>query len=346
MRPLRVALVGYGFAGRTFHAPLIAAVPGLALVLVGSGDPAKVHADLPGMAVADPLAAATAGGIDLVVVATPNASHAAIARAALEAGRHVVVDKPLAPTLAEARALFATAERAGRLLTVFHNRRHDTDFGAVRAAIESGLVGEVAQFESRFDRFRPAVRDRWRERAVPGGGIWFDLGPHLVDQALLLFGMPDAVSADIAALRDGAQADDWAHVVLRYPRHRVLLHASMLVAGGGARFTVHGRGGSVAKAAMDPQEAQLLAGLRPGDDGFGVDPDPLLHYDGEGGAAHAYPAPRGDQSRFYAALRDALRGGGDAPVPAAQALAVMSVLEAAATAARERRDVVPEAVDE
>lgn len=335
--PLRVALLGYGFAGRTFHAPLVAAVPGLQLAVVGSSDAGKVHADLPGVDVLPVEDAATLDGIDLVVIATPNDLHAPLALAALDAGRHVVVDKPMAPTLEAARAVARRAAERDRVLAVFHNRRHDTDFNAVRDAIAAGLVGEVVQFESHFDRFRPQVRDRWRERAVPGGGVWFDLGPHLVDQALQLFGLPDGVQADIAAFRDGAATDDWAHVVLRYPALRVVLHASMLAAGGVARFTVHGRGGSVTKAAMDPQEAQLLAGLRPGDAGFGIDPDPLLHFDGDGGAPRAIPAPQGDQSRFYAGVRDAIRGIAPNPVPPLESLAVMAVIEAAVASARSGR---------
>lgn len=341
----RVALVGYGYAGKTFHAPLLAATPGLELACVASSRADAVHADLPDVeVVADPLRAIEADGIDVVVVAAPNAQHAPLATAALRAGRHVVVDKPFALDLAEARALRALAKEHGRLLSVFHNRRWDSDFLGVRQAIASGRIGEVAHFESHFDRFRPQVRARWRESAQPGGGLWFDLGPHLIDQALQLFGLPLDVQADLAALRPGAQADDWAHAVLRYERLRVVLHAGMLVAGGSARFTVHGTRGSAVKQRLDPQEAQLLAGLRPGDAGWGVDDDPLLLYPGDA-AAERIAVPAGDQRRYYAGIRDAIRDGAPSPVTDAQALAVMAVLEAGAASARERRAVVP-ALDE
>lgn len=341
--PVRVGLVGYGFAGRTFHAPLIAATPGLRLVAVASRDPARVLADWPGVAVAaDAMQLVAHGDVDLVVIASPNDSHAPLARAALDAGRHVVVDKPFTLTLAEARVLAARAEARGRLLSVFHNRRWDSDFLAVRAAIGDGLVGRVAHFESHFDRFRPVVRDRWRERAGPGGGIWFDLGPHLVDQALQLFGAPDRVAAQLACQRAAGGAADWAHVVLEYPGLRAILHASMLVAGGSARFTVHGSRGSVVKHALDPQEAQLLRGQRPGDPGWGVDDDPLLHHDGSGAAPRRIAAPPGDQGRYYAAVRDAITGDGANPVTPAQAVAVMAVLEAANLAAGTARSVVPD----
>ena len=344
--PIRVALVGYGYAGKTFHAPLIASTPGMQLACIASSRPEDVRADLPDIeVVADPSQAVERDGIDLVVIAAPNAQHAPLAAAALRADRHVVVDKPFTLTLAEARELRMLANRRGRLLSVFHNRRWDSDFLGVKQVIEEGRVGGVVHFESHIDRFRPQVRARWRERAQPGGGIWFDLGPHLIDQALQLFGLPQAVQADLAALRPGAQADDWAHAVLHYPQRRVVLHASMLVAGGSARFTVHGTRGSVVKPRIDQQEAQLLAGLRPGDPGWGEDDDALLLYPGDA-PMETLAAPRGDQGRYYAGMRDAIRGLAPPPVTDVQALAVMAVLEAGAESSRMRCAVAPALDDE
>lgn len=334
-KPVRVGLIGYGFAGRTFHAPLIGAVEGLSLDAVVSRHPDAVRADLPGVGVRPTAEALLADeAIDLVVIATPNETHAPLARAALRAGKHVVVDKPFALDLGEARALVDLAGRTERLLCVFHNRRWDSDFLSVRAAIADGVIGRVTHFESRIDRFRPQVRDRWRERDVPGGGIWFDLGPHLIDQALLLFGLPDRVVASLARQRDGALTDDWAHVVLLYGERRVILHAGMLVAGGSARFVVHGTGGSLVKQAADRQEAQLLAGMRPGDAGWGEDADPLVVYAGDGTARHL-PAHAGDQRRIYAEIAAALGGAGVNPVRPVEALAVMAVLDAAVVSARD-----------
>ncbi len=339
--PIRVALVGYGYAGKAFHAPLIVSTPGMELACVVSSRPGDVHDDLPDVEVAaDPAHAFERDGIDLVVIAVPNAQHAPLAAAALRADRHVVVDKPFTLTLAEARELRALANRRERLLSVFHNRRWDSDFLGVKQVIDDGRIGEVVHFESHIDRFRPQVRTRWRESAQPGGGIWFDLGPHLIDQALQLFGLPQAVQADLAALRPDAQTDDWAHAVLHYPQHRVLLHASMLVAGGSARFTVHGTRGSVVKPRIDPQETQLLAGLRPGDPGWGEDDDALLLYPGDA-PMETLAAPRGDQARYYAGMRDAIRGLAPPPVTDAQALAVMAVLEAGVESARTQCAVAP-----
>ncbi len=339
--PVRTALIGYGFAGRSFHAPLATAA-GLALEVVGSRDAGRVHADLPGaQVVSDPMAVARHPEVELVVIATPNPTHAALARAALDAGKHVVVDKPLTPTLAEARALAALATSTGRLLSVFQNRRWDSDFLAIRAAIDAGRVGAAMHLESRIERFRPHVRDRWREQAGAASGLWWDLGPHLVDQVLQLWGRPDRIHAELAAQRPGATTDDWAHAVLHFGERRAILHAGMLAASPGARFVVHGTRGSLVKRGADRQEAQLLAGLRPGDDDWGVDPDPLLWRDGEG-PMQALPTPRGDQATYYRLLADAIRGRGANPVPPMQALEVMAVLEAGARSAREGRPVVPD----
>lgn len=338
---LRVALIGYGFAGRVFHAPLITAVPGLSLDFVASRDAAKVHADLLGVEIiGDPVRAATEPRVDLVVIASPNDSHAPLARAALQAGRHVVVDKPFTLSLADARELASLAREQGRLLSVFQNRRWDTDFLAVRSAIREGLVGELTHFESRIERFRPQVRERWREQGGPGSGLLWDLAPHLVDQALQLLGRPDWVQADTASQREGAQADDWAHLVLGFGERRAILHAGMLAAGGSTRFVVHGTHASLVKRMADPQEAQLLAGLRPGDARWGVDEDALQIHDGL--RVRHVPAPRGDQSLYYVAVRDALQGRGANPVPPGEAVDVIAVLEAAIVSAREGRREVPD----
>jgi predicted dehydrogenase len=341
MHPLRVALIGYGYAGRVFHAPLIRAVQGLSLDFVASRDAAKVHADLPDVEVIDDaLRAATDQRVDLVVIASPNDSHAPLARAALQAGRNVVVDKPFTLSLADARELAKLADESGRLLSVFQNRRWDTDFLAIRETVEQGAIGELMHLESRLERFRPEVRERWRERAGPGSGVLWDLAPHLIDQAIQLLGYPDFVQASTASQRNGAQTDDWAHVVLGFGERRAILQLGMLAAGGGARFLAHGTHGSAMKMHPDPQEPQLLAGIRPGDAEWGLDTDGLQVFDGDG-VMQQRRAPRGDQSRYYAAIRDALLGGGENPVPPTQAVAVMAVLEAAVISAREGRIVAP-----
>lgn len=338
--PFKVALVGYGFVGKVFHAPLIVATPGLRLHTVVSSDPPKVLADHPTVKVAPDLAAALADPeIDLVVVATPDSLHAQQAHAALDAGKAVIVDKPFAVTLDEARSVAEHAARVGKLLSVFHNRRWDSDFLTLKALIADGSLGEIVQFESHFDRFRPVVRDRWREK--PGAGALLDLGPHLIDQALQLFGPPQAVFADLEIQKDGGQATDYFHLVLRYPRLRVLLHASQMTVASDLRLAVHGTKGSFVKQGLDPQENALKAGTVPGSEGWGVDPRPgtLTAPDGEGTARRTVEGVPGDYLAYYAAIRDALSGHGDNPVPPDQALAVMGLIELAARSAAERREL-------
>lgn len=341
-RELNVALVGYGFAGKSFHAPLIAAVEGLILHTVVSSDAAKVQPDFPLARVVATLDDALRDNtIDLVVIATPNTLHAAQASAALNAGKHVVVDKPFTVTLAEAEAVIADAEKNQRVLSVFQNRRWDADFLTVKRLIADGVLGDLVHFESHFDRYRPLVRDRWRERAGPGNSAWFDLGAHLVDQALQLFGLPDAITLDVAAQRDGALTDDYFHALLRYGSHRVLLHSSALVASDNRRFTLHGKRGSFIKYGLDPQEDALKAGRRPGESGWGIDPEPgmLTIADGEFRRRSRHPGIPGDYLMYYAGVRDAILGTGVNPVSASEALAVMRVLELGAVSADTGREI-------
>lgn len=328
-KTINIALIGYGFVGKTFHAPLIQSIEGLTLAVVSSRDEEKVKRDLPNvLVVATPEEAIQHPDVDLVVIASPNATHAPLAALALNAGKHVVVDKPFTLDMQEARELIALADEKQRLLSVFHNRRWDSDFIGIKQVIEEGRLGKVKLFESHIDRFRPEVRVRWREQNVPGSGLWFDLGPHLIDQTLQLFGLPQSVQGNIATLRDGAEINDWAHVVLNYPEHKVILHASMLVAGGTSRFTVHGDQASVVKVRIDQQEAQLLAGVIPGSESWGEDSDDMVLFDAAGDATRL-KTPKGDQRQYYINVRDALTGTIGNPVHPVEALAVMAVLEAA-----------------
>jgi predicted dehydrogenase len=346
-RTIRVGLIGYGFSGKTFHAPLIQSVPGLALTVVGSTWPEVVLADLPEVAVCSAEEVTTHPEVDLVVVASPNESHFPLAAAAMRAGKDAVVDKPFTLTLAEARELVQIAKDHNRLLSVFHNRRWYSEVLATREILQSGVLGEVSHYECHMDRFRPNVRQRWREQPGPGSGLWFDLGPHLIDQALHLFGMPQSVNASFAILRQGGQTDDWAHVQLNYPRLRIVLHSSLLVAGGGPRSILHGTKASWAKFGGDLQEAQLMAGMMPWDEGFGVDPDPGILYDGASGEKTEIPAPVGNQPMYYAELRDAILNGQPAPISGEHGVAVMAVLEASFASGEQGRVLpIPLTADE
>jgi len=337
-REIGVGLIGYGLAGRAFHAPYVGATPGMDLRAVVTRDPAKVHAGLPSMRVVPDVAALLAEpGIDLVVVASPDALHAEHALAVLDAGKHVLIDKPFAATLADARRIAAAAEAAGKVVTVFQNRRWDADFRTLRRLIADGALGEIVQFESHFDRWRPVPTGLWKEER--DGGAWLDLGPHLVDQALVLFGRPDAISLDLAALRDGSPSPDYFHATLRYPRHRVILHATKLTAQFGLRFAVHGTLASWIKQGSDPQEAATLAGNLPGGEDWGLDPVEGTLTIGDGGATAPAANERGDYRLFWRALAACLGGDGPNPVPASEAIAVMEVLDAGLRSAEARAEI-------
>jgi predicted dehydrogenase len=324
---IRVGLIGYGYAGKVLHAPLIRSVPGLQLTVVGSTKLDAVRTDMPGATVCTAEEVATHPDVDLVVIASPNESHFPLAAAALRAGKDVVVDKPFTVTLAEARSLAEIATAHRRLLSVFHNRRWDSEILATKAILQTGVLGEVSHYESHMDRFRPGVRRRWREDPGPGSGLWFDLGPHLIDQSLHLFGLPNSVNASFGVLREGGQTDDWAHVQLNYDRLRVILHASLLVSGGGPRSILHGTHASWAKYGADVQESQLQAGMDPKDPAFGYDPAPGLLYHGATGERVEVPSPVGNQRIYYVGIRDAIRHAELPPISAQDAIAVMAILE-------------------
>lgn len=340
---LKVGIVGYGYATKTIHAPLIAAVPGLQLAAFFSGDSAKVRADWPELPVfSSPEALFACEEIELIVIPTPNDTHFPLAAQALAAGKHVVVDKPFTLTTDEAQELIAIARRHDRLLSVFHNRRWDSDFLTLQSVLREGSLGRVTHFESHFDRYRPQVHARWRESAGPGSGLWFDLGSHLLDQALQLFGTPNSIWLDLARQRDGAVADDWFHAVLRYDETRVILHGSALVPAVGPRLTVHGTDGSFVKFGLDQQEDALKAGFKPGATDWGVDllPGRLTLRNGDAASEQTVTSAHGNYMAYYAAIRDAIRQGTTNPVPAEQALQVMQLIECGIASAKEGRMLV------
>ncbi|ALJ39394.1 MULTISPECIES: oxidoreductase [Azospirillum] len=340
MNGIRVGLIGYGHAGAIFHAPLIAAEPRLRLAAVVTSRTEQLAAAFPNVrAVASVEEMLGDPAIELVVVASPNTSHVPFARAALLAGKHVVVDKPFTPTLTEADALVMLAEERGRLLSVFHNRRWDDGFLTVQQLLERNALGRLAHYEAHFDRFRPAIKQGWREEERRGSGLLYDLGPHLVDQSLVLFGLPRAVTADIARQRPDARVDDCFHLVLDYGNLRAVLHAANLVYRPGPAFTLHGDGGSFVKHGLDPQEAALKEGRRPGQPGWGVaaaEPGILWLADGSERVVETVP---GRYEAYYAGIAASLRDSAPPPVTAHEARNVMLVLDAAIRSAAERRTV-------
>ncbi len=339
--PIQTGLIGFGTAGAFFHAPLILATPALHLAAVVSSRRQQIRQVLPDAAiVGDTNRLLADERIRLVVVATPDDTHYSIARAALEAGKHVVLDKPFTRHLEEADALIALADARDCLLGVFHNRRWDGDFLTVRQCIEQGRLGRVVHFESHFDRFRPQIKSGWREHPERAGGVLTDLGAHLIDQSLQLFGPPRAITADLAMQRAQAQVPDYAHLLLDYGRLRVILHAAALTRVPGPRFLVHGDAGSLLKHGMDPQEALLRAGGGPTDPGWGED-NPTGHArltDTEERTV-TVPTQRGCYEQFYTRVARAITDGTPLPVTAREARQVMQVLHAAQRSAREQRRI-------
>jgi predicted dehydrogenase len=350
--PLRVGLVGYGLAGSVFHAPLIAATDGLVLdTIVTSSEErrAQARAEFPGVRFAaspQELWERTEGpdALDLIVIASPNKTHVPIASAALRAGLPVVVDKPVAGTAAEARGLAALAEERGLLLSVFQNRRWDNDFLTLARLVADGALGEVQRFESRFERWRPQPKGGWRESGDPQeiGGLLYDLGSHVVDQALTLFGPAALVYAESDVRRPGAAADDDTFIAITHVNGvRSHLYVSATTAQLGPRFRVLGRTAGYVKYGLDPQEADLREGLRPAADRpWGEEPEELWGRIGSGespptGDGTPVRSLPGDYPAYYAAVAAALRGTGENPVTALQAAAALDVLEAARRSARE-----------
>ncbi|MGH2530028.1 MAG: Gfo/Idh/MocA family oxidoreductase [Actinomycetota bacterium] len=338
-----VAIVGYGLAGSVFHAPLIAASRDLELVSVVTANPertAQAKTAHPGVRIHPSVEElwSDAEAHDLVVVAAPNRAHAPVALGALDAGLHVVVDKPFAPNSAEGRRIASAAADRGLILTVFQNRRLDGDFLTLRRLIGEGALGQPFRFESRYERWRPELRgDVWRERADPeeAGGVLFDLGSHLVDQANLLFGPPTHVYAEVGRRRPGAEVDDDVFLALTHPADvRSHLWASLVSGSLGPRFRVLGTAGAFEKHGIDGQEDQLAVGIGPGHPEYGREPKERWGLLVAGEEATPVETERGAYPRFYEGVVDAIRKGAPPPVDPADAVLTIEVLEAARESGR------------
>lgn len=316
---IQVGIIGYGLSGSIFHAPVIESIPDYIIGKVVSSNPEKVKKSLPqAEVVSDVEELLQDGEVDVVIIATPNATHYEYARRAIEAGKHVVVEKPFTVTSEEADQLIALAEEKGVLLTVYQNRRWDNDFLTVRNLLETGALGKLSVYQAQFSRYRPIVQKRWKEQDGPGTGELYNLGSHLIDQALFLFGRPKTVWADLRSERDGSEVTDYFHLVFGYDSHRVILHAGSLVRQAGPRFELHGEKGSFLKYGEDPQEAQLKQGMRPGDAGWGEDqPDQYGELATElsglavQGEIETLP---GRYQAFYQGLAEAIVEGASVPV--------------------------------
>lgn len=338
---VNVGLVGYGFAGRTFHAPMIDSVPGLKLTKVVERSSSQSKQRYPSVEVVHQASElADDPSIDLVVIATPSATHYTLAKEMLMAGKHVVIDKPFTATTEEADDLIRIARTQNKVLSVFHNRRWDSDFLTIRQLIRGNMLGRVSEFEARWSYFVPNVSTvRWRESDQPASGIFYDLGVHLIDQACSLFGWPEKVMAEVKIEREGGLADDFYDLTLHYEDKRVRLRSSKLIRAEEPRYQIYGTKGSFVKYGLDPQEDALKKGLIPKDDkDWGKEPSSNwghlntdfngLHFDGK------IESLRGNYSEYYQNVYQAIAGQQPLVVKPEDARNVIRIVELAKESSR------------
>ena len=345
MKPIHTGLIGFGFSGSTFHAPVIKAVQSLEITKVLSSKPEIVKQSLPEAKVTTSLEDILKDpALELVIITSPNETHYPYARDALSAGKHVVVEKPFVNHTKEADELIQLAKDQNRILSVYQNRRYDSDFLTIRKCLDQNIPGTVHTYKAHFNRYRPQVKDRWREWDLPGSGLLYDLGSHLIDQALVLFGFPETVFAELLKQRPQAKTTDYFQLVLGYESGlRVILEAGCLVKSPGPRYEIHGTKGTLIKYGMDPQEDQLKKGLDPNSPGWGEEsPDQYLKavYEKDGLEFSAtIPSLTGCYEVYYQQLAEAIRTGTRPPVTAEEARETIRIIEAAIKSHREGRRI-------
>ena len=343
---IKLGIAGFGKSAKTFHLPIIKSLSGYKIdtVLERSGNSAKeiiesvqVVKRFEDLVKNDKL--------DLILISTPNEFHYEQAFAALSSGKHVVVEKPFTLTFQEAERLAEKARKMGRIITVYQNRRWDGDFLTLQSVRNDNRLGKIVELEMNFNRFRNYQREgAWRESKRPGSGILYDLGPHLIDQALLLFGKPEAVYANNGHQREESAADDNFIIHLYYSSKRIILRAGMLVPEETPRFVLRGTDGSYVKFGMDPQEEALKSGRHPANtDYWGTDPEQnwgsIYWFDGDSIQQEKIETKAGDYREFYRKLADAIRGKGDVPVDPQQATHVIKIIELALESSEKRKAV-------
>lgn len=343
---ISTAVISYGISARTFHIPFLKTVPGFSLdmILQRSGDDAEL--DHPGIKLVRTFDEVLAdASIDLVVICSPNTTHFPYAKAAMLAGKHVVVEKPFTNTSAEALELMKVAEQTGMICSVYQNRRYVGDFLTMKKIIDEALLGETREFFAHYDRFRPDPRTYglWREEALPGSGIFYDLGPHLIDQSICLFGMPKFVYADILKMKAYSKVDDYVDLKLYYDNLIVILHASMLVREMGPRYMIHGTKGSFIKYGEDPQEELLKAEQLPIGDEWGQEKAEfhgLLHTEiNQEVVRTTYPTLKGDYGNYYRNIYNSIKNGAPLKETAEDGYKVIKIIELAFESSRLRQQV-------
>lgn len=345
---IRAGIIGFGLSGRVFHAPFVDVVDGFELSKISTANPNNisiVQTRYPSTTIVpDGQSIINDDNIDLVIVTSPNTVHFHWAKEALLANKHVVVEKPFTVTLAEAQELVELAKQKQKILTVYHNRRFTSDTKTVKKILASGVLGDVLDYETHFDRFRPQPKvGAWREEPLPGSGIFYDLGSHLIDQSLYFFGMPQAVTAHIQAMRTWAKADDSFDVKLHYPTHTATLKSATMAKIPGATYQVHGNKGSFVKYGLDVQEENLGKGEIPNTPDWGIEPQSIwgtLKTECEGiEICSVIKSESGDYRDYYINLRDAIWGKAEIAVTAEEGANVIKIIELAIQSDRERRTI-------
>lgn len=346
---IRTGIIGYGLSGRVFHAPFIDIVEGYSLTKISTSKPESkaliAHRYPTTTVVMDGNGIIDDPEIDLVIVTSPNTDHFRWAKEALEARKHVVVEKPFTVDAHEAAELIDIAKRQQKILTVYHNRRFTSDTRTVKKLLESGLLGEIVDYETHFDRYRtdPRPRGAWREEPLPGSGIFYDLGSHLIDQALWFFGMPEAVTAEINMQRPWAKADDHFDVRLHYPSFTATLKSGMICRIPGPTYMLHGTNGSFTKYGLDVQESTLDGGTKPEGKDWGREPESIwgtinAEYNGVKLQGRV-ESEHGDYRDYFINLRDAINGDDELAVKPEEALNVMRIIDLSFRSSKERRTI-------
>lgn len=345
MEKVKVGIIGYGFSGKTFHVPIIQTIKGLEISKIVSSNPQKVSETCPDAeVVSDVEQLFSDPAIDLIVITTPNTTHYPFAKQALLSGKHVVVEKPFVIHSKEAQELIEIATKHKKIISVFHNRRWDNDFLTVKTSVESGVLGEIYSYEAHYDRYRPEVTNRWREQNIEGSGMLYDLGSHLIDQAIHLFGLPETIYGDVFAQRKNSEVDDYFHIILGYGRLRVTLHSGSIVKSSGPKFQIHGDKGSFIKYGLDSQEDALKQGKVPGDAHWGKDQEEyygeLTIGIGDRTLKGKIETKGGAYESYYLGIYHTIIDNKPVPVSASDAMNTIKVIELVKKSSQEKRLVV------
>ena len=343
MKPIKTAIIGFGLSGSKFHAPFIQDMKEFELSAIVVREPERIRSQVGDVPVFDSIEKALEElpEIELVIISTPTPTHYALAKTAIMAGKHLIVEKPFVVTVEEGDELIALAKEHNTVLSVYQNRRWDGDYLTVKSLIDSGKLGTVHTIEMNWDRYRKEVRDRWKEADIAGGGVFYDIAPHMLDQALYLWGEPYAIYGNMQKQREGAKATDYFHVVLEYEQGSILIRGGTLVAAQTPRFAIHGSEGSYIICGHDPQEAQLQAGIMPNDEEYGKqDENRVSIFVKPDGTKEKIRVEKGNYADYFKQVADAIRNGGGVPVTGEEGLAVIRLIEAGIESAKEKKIVI------